>query len=366
MREDFLTDLVKHFLDIRTAWIDGDDRFITETFETACDDLVDSFASGDIPAELRKVERVVSGQIAAEWAAWKKRAASADDHTLLPTADFWKAVERLEQAAEAAQQRPAAAVESISELKRQGVSDQQICVIYGWVDRRGAPEIWRLREELSEPGKHTAGWVNPVEKRRREREDREREISDRIRRRQTNKLNALTEPCAESVEQLVQQGLCVSQISKMRKCPPADVFAECDRLGLERPPLHYQDVRTRRAPAEPDVPESVARAFDAQNRGARAAHADQDYLEDDGESDAFESAASSEDGVDYGGDEFDPSVEAPGGAMTLEQEIISYHSQGMSSAEIAAAVSLPDREVTTRKVNAIVKRFMADPAAFAT
>lgn len=377
-RQEFLTEVAQQFLHVRTAWIDGDTPYLTEEFEASCDDLIASFAEGEIPAELRKAERVVGGELAACWSDWKRRAANAEDNTLLPTQDFWRAVERLEAALEAAYEKPVQAIETIEELRAQKVSDQQICQIYGWLDRRGAPEIWRLREELAEPGKHTQNWVNPHERARQEREAREAETIERIRQRQRSKLKALTEPCQETIQQLVEQGLCVAQIVTMRKCTVAEVFEECDRLGIDHPPMRYQDVRTARAPAEPGVPEATERAMAAQSRGGRArregtgnrAQGTEDVEDEDTELLAEEIDGSEEfDGLselaDDEGDLPAEAEEAPGGAMTLEQEIVAYHHQQMTAGEIAKAVSQEGREVSAQKVNAVLRRYQRDPAAFA-
>lgn len=58
----------------------------------------------------------------------------------------------------------------IATLRQQGVSDEQIAWIYGWVDESGQAEVWRVTEEEAEPGTHYLAetWVHPAKHKRNE------------------------------------------------------------------------------------------------------------------------------------------------------------------------------------------------------
>lgn len=360
-RQQFLTDVTKSFLEARVAWVESETPYITAGLEQAVDDLVESFGEGDIPGELRRLERTVTDELAPHWSAWKRVAALSKDNTLLPSGDFWKAVDHLEDALQLAEPRPVQEVETIAELKAQKVSDAQICKIYGWIDGNGTPEIWRLQEEIREPGKHTENWVNPNERRRQEQEAREKDVSKRIANRQASKIKQLTEPGPESIETCLRQGLSLRQTMKITKKNRDEILAEAQRLGLPAPPENYEDPRTKRSPMEPEIAEETARAFDAQqNRRGRAPQPapvdDDDDLVFDPDVTAEAMGETVKEGEGTGED-------APGGAMTLEQEIVTYHQQGMEPAAIAENVKLEGKS-GLRKVNAIIKRFSEDPAAF--
>lgn len=45
-------------------------------------------------------------------------------------------------------------LESVRDLRRQRVPDRQICLIYGWVDPNGMPQMRKVAEELKTPGAH--------------------------------------------------------------------------------------------------------------------------------------------------------------------------------------------------------------------
>lgn len=52
----------------------------------------------------------------------------------------------------------------IEQLKRDGVSDEQICWILGWKDENGNPDLKKLQEERRHPGLHLDNWQSPIVK----------------------------------------------------------------------------------------------------------------------------------------------------------------------------------------------------------
>lgn len=388
-RFQFLSDLMTQFFDERKAWVESDAKFVTETLEQAIDELVEGFGEGTIPGELRGIEQAISRELAPAWEAWKNEARATGDLRVLPGDNFWLAVLNLERAREKAQPRPPITVETIEQLTEQKVSDRQICIIYDWLDGRGQPELWRLAEERREPGKHTANWVPKAERRRQEQDVRQAQLRQQVAQRQARKVEQLTAPCKESIEELIGQGLSAEQIAEMRKCSLDEVYAAADQMGVERPPLRYSSPGVKRAPYDPEPNESAARIFEASaknRRGQRqpaarkprpAAPAGEPVAADEDVYDPEEALRPS-----YAPDLDDPEAEdsqggdAPraaaarataesGESQTLEAEIIAYHQTGMDEHAIAQAVSSPGEKIGVRKVRAILKRFADDPAAFA-
>ena len=381
-RQQFLADLLTQFFAVRQAWVESDAKFITEDFERAADELVEGFLEGSIPGEFRKLERVISLELAPAWQRFKEEA-PGDPH-LLPGDAFWLAVAHVEKASEEAEPRQRQSIESIETLRRQGVSDRQICLIYDWVDGRGNPELWRLREEEAEPGKHTKNWISAAERRRLEQESRQQQLRRQIAERQTRKVEQLTKPCQESIEELLVQGLSATQIAEMRRCSVDDVFHEADRLGVVRPPLNYSPLGTGRGVHDADISEAQARIHDAtakNGRGRRTAPPkparpsspppasnevgqDGEYADaqDDDVLDAEEAFAMSD--ADDAAEPAAGNAAPAGESQTLEQEIVAYSQAGMDEHAIAQAVSAPGQKIGVKKVRAILKRFAEEPAAF--
>lgn len=381
-RQQFLEDVLVEFFDQRKTWVESDYRYVTEDLERAADELIEAFSAGTIPGDLRRVEQVVSREFAPAWEAFKRVARATGDVNTLPDDGFWLAVANLEKARAEAEPKPPLSIESIDELTRQGVPDRQICLIYEWVDDRGSPELWRLREERAEPGKHTQFWVSAAERRRQAQEGRQHELRRQIAERQTKKVERLTKPCQETTEELLRQGLAAGQIAEMRKISIEEVLDEADRLNIPRPPVRYASPGGQRAPHDPEPNEAAARIFDANaaNSGKRGRgrppkprpapppfpNQKSSAEEDDDVYDPEEALSTTD---LSGGESSDESGEAPEtegdstaaadlplGAMTLEDEILTYHRQGLDPEAIAAAASSPNAKVTVRKVNAVIRR----------
>ncbi|HEV3341407.1 MAG TPA: hypothetical protein VG125_13645 [Pirellulales bacterium] len=383
-RTSYLLDVTANFLETHQAWVESDTPYITEDFEARADELAEVFSQGTMPGGLRKLETIVTGDFSPSWDEWRERAGRTGDPNEMPNQRFWKAVEGIQNAVTAAKSPPPVTVESIPDLVAQKVSDRQICLIYGWLDPSGAPDFQKLREEKAEPGKHTKNWVSPIEKQRQQAEQRQKQIAADIAARRARKIKHATEPSKESTEELLRQGLSASQIASMRKTTVSKVFEEADKLGIPRPPINYESPHARRGTHDPEIPEAAARAFDARGRDkvakdtteskgrGRSRKTAAQQLEDDLAAaaaldddeplpDPADPEGESDDDADI--EEGDDATAGFPGAMTLEQEIISYHQQGLAPAEVAKAVSSPGAKVTAAKVRGIVKRWEDDPAS---
>lgn len=339
-RKQFLFLVVDRFLTVHEAWAqDQEIHWITDEYEQACDNMIELFAHGDLPGECRQLAAQVAA-LGREWSAFRDRVLATGDSKALPGQSFGKVVSLLSEARQAAKPRNIPSLESIKDLKEQKVSDAQICVIYEWVDDNG-PQLWKLREELAEPGKHTKDYIPPSHQRRLNRPLREKEIIEATARAFDTKLNRAKAAVApESIETLIGQGLSASQIAGMKDCSVGDVFAEADRLGLERPATSY-DLKGAAHDRKPS--ESEQRVLDQLGKGPRTAPPAPAGGQDDDED--------AGDGVE--------------GAMSLEDEVIQYHlAGGKSAAEIAALVTSEGFEVSRQKVQAIIQRYQADPTAF--
>ena len=274
-RATHLLAVIDHVLARRRDWIESDAPYVTEDVETAVDELVEVFSGGTIPGSCRAIEGQVS-QLGRYWRDWKDQVAATGLSTILPSNDFWKAIERVAELREAAKPRPKRRLETIQDLAVvQKVPAYQICDIYGWMDENGQPESWKIAEELAEPGKHTgpeSGWVDPGEKKRLEGERKRAAIVARLAAKQDAKIARANLKAPESLEELVGTDVPLHQIADILKTTEAAVLAECDRLGLDRP-ASLSSVHASRAPQEPGIAAEVEAGYDATVENARRVRA---------------------------------------------------------------------------------------------
>ncbi len=160
-RRDELMLLVDYLAGEHSAWAASETPFLTRAFETAINDTIQVFAIGSIPIDCRSLTSRVE-ELAQQWDRWKQRAASTGEEC--PKADaFWKALQAVEEAWKVCENKTAPRPASVAELTEQNVPDRQICLIYGWLDARGEPDIYKLDEERTRPGTHVGqDFVMPV------------------------------------------------------------------------------------------------------------------------------------------------------------------------------------------------------------
>lgn len=343
-RREHLLLVTDNLLAVWNAWAANSDvRYITRTFEDAINDALFVFGDGSIPGDLRVLHARME-VLDEHWQAWNEKNERSGGKHPIPDNAFWKALEAIEAARQEAVRPTRKMLESIAELTAQKVPDVQICRMYGFTDNgmpNGTPNIEMLREERANPGTHTdpaKGFLPPWEKKRQNDEQKQLEIIERIRRQRQGKMDLLTKVAAESIEQLIKEGVSGKQICRMKKIDESQLATYCEERGLEMPPwlLASGNLIAGDHDLEPDV-EEPAGSLKESVKPIPVEHSDPSETDEAGE------------------------------PMTLEQEIVMYHKTGtMTPPQIAEAVSRPGNEVSAKKVNAIVKRYEADPTAFET
>ena len=218
-RQQYLIDVVVNLLTARLEWVESDEERVRDDSELyrAAEETIEVFADGAIPSALRKMAHVVASDLAPAWKRFVDgRQVSNAPIDEVPGDHVWAAIDALTELRDDLRSTAMPQIETVEELRRQNVSDRQICVIYGWLDDSGAPELHKVREEIAEPGRHTKDWVHPLQRKRDEAQENNRRIRERIARRQRSKVQNLTAPCPEPIEDLILQGLSAKQIAKMR------------------------------------------------------------------------------------------------------------------------------------------------------
>ena len=344
-RREHLLLVVDHLLATWNAWnADSDMRFLNKTFEDAIEDCLAVWAVDSIPGDLRTLHARVE-ELAPQWQAWNEKNERSGGRYPMPDQGFWRSLENIEAAREAAIRPVRRRLESIAQLDAEKVSPAQICKIYGFVTDQGTPEYWKLDEERAHPGKHTGegtGWMPPASRRDMERDTQRLAALERVKSQRETKMRLLTRVAKETIEELIATGVSGKQICKMKKLLQVDLETYCQEHNLELPEWEAASANSITAPTDySEVDEDDKDVIDTILEDADRP-AVRDAVEGDIE-------------------------EADGGPMTLEQEIILYHQGGnMSAAEIASAVSTEGNPISFQKVTNVIKRFERDPSAFDT
>ncbi|MCP4535797.1 MAG: hypothetical protein GY832_01460 [Chloroflexi bacterium] len=364
----------KHLFDVADAvalvhaeWSESDIPYITDPFQAAVDDMVEVFSTGDTPADCRVLNKEVE-TLTDSWNAWKKAAEVSGDTAAMPSQDFWFAMERVAAARQDAVPRQSVRLETIKELEKQGVNDNQICAIYEWFLSDGSADLDKLREEKAKPGTHTGeGFVSPQERRRLKRQADQDAAVARARETREKKLEKMEAVAPESLEQLVTEGVSAEQIADMKNCTVEQVFADCDEAGIQRPMENYPSPQTERGTHGPEINEATERAIDAEVEGKRRDAGMETRVESAPEAPPVARPMpwqkQAEESIGDGDGTF-PVSDDSGTTMTLEQHIVSLHQEGIKPGEISRTLTTEDETISRQKVNAVIKRFKQQPEAF--
>jgi hypothetical protein len=352
-RSRYLLAVLDNAIEVHAEWVKSDIPHITEAFETAFDELAEVFRVGDIPHSCRQLVQEVAA-LTQHWETWKNNPRDRVGNAVLPSPSFWHAFETTQKARHAATRRPPRKMETIEEFTKQGVSDRQICMNYGFMHGKDDPNYDMLREEREKPGTHLGpDWVTPAEKEWRAEEANRQAIIDRVLAKQQSKLQQLEDANtpAESLEDLIRQDVSAEQIMRMTGWDRERLEHECDQQGFAVPQANYADPRTARAPHEQPIPDEVHRAMGGTQPEVAPPPPGPmpEELRIKPESGPSISSSSSE-------------------AISVEKHIVNTatgpQGEGLNTRTLADLVSKERGEhVTWQKVSRVLKKYERDPGA---
>lgn len=151
-------------------------------------------------------------------------------------------------------------IETVEEFERQGLTPRQICIAYGWMDGN-IPQVEKIAEEKQSTGKHTS--EHPAEKARQKREADRDDALAMLRTAVVRRREQCSRRPAETVAELVGQGVYGRQICEMHRISREQFEAECQQAQLTIPAWDYGSVARARSVYEPAVPQEVLLAIDA-------------------------------------------------------------------------------------------------------
>jgi len=399
-RRDHLFLIVDHLIEVHAAWSADDDiPYLTAPFEQAVNETIELFKDGSIPGDCRDLWHAVE-RMEEYWSEYLndvRHSANQDQTTpLLPNTSFWKAFEQIQLARAKADPLPAVNLEPIADLRNQKVSDNQICLIYGFQQANGAPNLRQLHEEIAEPGKHTSpatGYLSPIERERQQAAIQQQEIIESTRRRRQEKIEQARQRAKppESLPDLIEQGVSGDQICSLLSINPQQLAEQCEQLNIPIPQHQYDSPQSMRAPQERDVPEETLTALDAERarptrrvrgKGKVGVPVVEPELELEVEPEVeAKTEPKPEPEPEFAEGEplddldvieqiqratgRDENLNHP--TRTIEQQIIIYNQQvpGLKPGQIAKQLSIDNNtRVTSQKVGKTLKRFERNPEKF--
>jgi hypothetical protein len=306
------------------------------------DELTDSITgclvlwdSGTVPGDLRRLLPILT-ELKEQWNLWVAKHDAAPIQHPIPGRGFWSVLEQIELAQVSVKKPKQFTIEPIAKLDamQPAPSDGQICRMYGFTSDgtpSGDPILSMLQEERANPGHHTGpgtGWMPPHARRQQAAEAKQQEAIERMQRAARSKVAAVTEPAKETVDQLIELGVCGKQICKMKKFTKADLAAYCQEHRLTEPQWEPTDANTVKGDFDRELPEHVPMSGPGDTAPATPTDIDR--------------------------------------TLTIEQQIIQQHQAGFTPSDIADLLTEADVIVTAQKVGKVIARWRADPTAFNT
>lgn len=232
-----LHDALANFEAKHIEWVEADNRPDPDsTYWDAVELLIDTFDEGDMPSSMRPMSELVQ-RLSAELTAFDQR---DDQEDQMPEESFFAIVEAILQMREkeVVSLEPLY-IEPIKDLIEQKVTREQIARMYGFVDRQGRPETWKVQEELDKPGTHVnENWVHPAERKHRQRiEESRHRREDAVLNGAARKMKKTRLPCPETCRELWGQGVTAAQAAKMLDRPPREIEQEYRDFEDERADL---------------------------------------------------------------------------------------------------------------------------------
>lgn len=201
-------------------------------FDRALTALFEAFETGDMPEELRPIDRIL-GDFQRDYREYHDRMALSQNWNLSPPASMAGLMSKLSDLFVQIQMPPAPDIESIAELDKLKVSDAQIARMYGWTKIDGSPDVHRVQVQRREaPDKRRP---NPLNEQREAARQREAKRMEEAVARQQKREEAANAVAPESIEELIEQGVSGQQICDMKKLTPQKLERYCHDNKLDMP-----------------------------------------------------------------------------------------------------------------------------------
>lgn len=361
-RKETLTIAIKELIHVWKEWrFDRELHDLTEDFKNAVIRTCELYRRGDIPAELRKIDKLVE-ELHREWNFLANTMDSTPEgQPVYPRPEFWRALEMIDaEATRTIVQKksyPRPEGQLLRDAALPGMTEPQLCRMYGFTSDgtgRGKPDHGQLHAALDDPKAYFAAhpeWKWPEQRRDeiRDEEQQQREAELMVQwRRRVKSAEAMAKGAQETIEELLElPNITAKQICRMKRVDGRPMTLQelteyCEARGLETPPWEAAGIGV--GDSDEETPLRPLRPLPPRN---------------DPETDATGEATDDHMSLQ--------TILEAAGPLTLEQQIITLHQMGgITKEQIAEAVTLanPGSPVNSSKVGKVLARFAREPQAF--
>jgi hypothetical protein len=363
-RRDELLIPIDALLAVHQEWQTSDNPELSRELMGAIEDALAVWSGGDMPGDLLDMYSRMQG-LAEAWTETVMRADDPDHIRMDQAKTFWTALDGIRQLRQKSAERDIRdyrPLESVAVLTKQNVSDEQICRIYRaewqegaktgpglWDWRRNRPMLEELEKERANPGSVIPTDFVPWHVARKAREAKHRQAAaERAKQARLDRIAKMHQPCPETLKELINQGVDIEQIARMKKTTPSEIRKQCVAEGLPMP----KEPEALRSDYDPKPNEAQERIEQAQaNRHAQTK--EQPVPEPSG----FEDADDDWDGIPA-------DIEEDAEPISDNERLVAkWMDTGGKPKEIAAAIeSEGGPKLTAREVSAIMGRLKGDEA----
>ena len=363
-REELLSP-IDALLAVHDEWQKTDNPELSRDLTQSIEDAILVFSGGDMPGDLLPLYTRMKA-IDETWTEVIMRADDPDHILSHQAGSFWKAldsVRQLRQQAESEETEEIRPLESVAVLTKQGVGDEQICRIYKaawpegaksgpglWDWRKNRPNLAALEQERQKPGSIIGADFVPwfAAQKKQQAEDR-RKASDRAAAIRQERIAKMHKPCPEPLSQLIEEGVDIDQIARMKKTTKQAIRDQCVK---EKLPM-------------PKEPESITSEFDPKPNEAQR-RIEQANRQQPAKAETIESAETIVDDEEWDGSPTTSPAEdvgEPNDPITARERLVAkWMDTGGKPREIVKAIQDDGGpEITIKEVSAIVGRLKGDP-----
>lgn len=226
----------KKLLTAHERWVQDPNRQNPDdSYWDAVENVLETFKAGDIPADCRELNEFV--------VRFSREVERHDQNTEVnpdnqyPHDSFWGALGEIRDHITGRIDAPLPPLETIPELRSQGVGDEQIARIYGFFDRHGRLMPWLVKREIDNPDSVLKAegaidgrtWIDPRIAER----TTSLSIADDDELEKHAAAAEDSKPCPETPAELWEQNVPASQAARMLRKPQAEVEALFAKLTAD-------------------------------------------------------------------------------------------------------------------------------------
>ena len=273
-RQDYLFLVVDNLIRERESWaLDNNVPGVPTggPLWMAAEYVVEAYETGMIPASCRQLLRSVE-EFSRHWKDHAVRAEVSPTPDLTPSNNVWAAIDSIAASRKGANPAAVKMLEPLREvISLQGVTDENIAKIYDLKDNYGRLDVSQVRAGKADPEAFDKMIADRQMKRHEVSQHGDMQRAKELREKIAGKAAPQPPVSHESIEQLLQQGLTLQQVSTNKQIPIENVVTFCMQneivLTGSSPNCTIAPVETPNTPEPPAAREPYSEPYDPSPTG---------------------------------------------------------------------------------------------------